>query len=76
MGGLSQSTQLLAQIKNLILMEEVDVRYLQATVRKQVSMCIVHSLQFTCIFAQVVCTFSQSRSHMYKQDLVHPYIYV
>ena len=49
MGGLSQSTQLLAQIKNFILMEEVNVRYLQATVRKQVSMCTVHSIQFTCI---------------------------
>ena len=36
MGGLSQSTQLLGQIKNFVLTEEVDVRFLHSTVKKQV----------------------------------------
>ena len=38
MGGVSQSTQLLGQIKTFVLTEEVNVRSLHATVRKQVSL--------------------------------------
>ena len=44
MGGISQSTQLLSQIKNFVLTEEVNVRFLHSTVRKQVSdvtMCVL-----------------------------------
>ena len=48
MGGLSQGTQLLAQIKDFVLTEEVNVRSLHSTVRKQVSL--------TCVVCQVsVC---------------------
>ena len=38
MGGASQHTQLLAQIKNFVLTDEVDVRALLPTLRKQVSL--------------------------------------
>ena len=41
MGGVSQSTQLLGQIKNFVLTEEVDVRLLHSTVKKQVRLMIV-----------------------------------
>ena len=37
MGGVSQSSQLLGQIKTFVLTEEVDVKALHYTLRKQVS---------------------------------------
>ena len=46
MGGLSQSTQLLGQIKNFVLTEEVDVKSLHTTLRKQVSLITSMYMKF------------------------------
>ena len=44
MGGISQSTQLLGQIKNFVLTEEVEVRFLHSTLRRQVRHTVITCL--------------------------------